>query len=211
MYTHENATRTHSDREDRTLLCEIAPSITINPIRPGLRASHAAQYLARISHASRTHASRTHATRPNIAACHLISSRSHRAAGPLGPPSQRITPCRYPLFLKRPTHGRRSCAPARPPRARPRAKGLYKDPPSHLWANRPRCAIALRRNPIPIPTPTPDQANPALRPCSQACPACAGGACSGRRACSLGGSERLRWSSAAWVRVRVRVECRRIP
>ena len=77
------------------------PSLSI-PSICGLRASHAAQYLARISHASRAAQSRTH----------LISSRRHRAVDPLGPPSQRITPYRYPLPQAphaRPPLTRRSC------------------------------------------------------------------------------------------------------
>ena len=161
MYTHENATRTHSDREDRTLLCEIAPSITINPIRPGLRASHAAQYLARISHASRTHASRTHATRPNIAACHLISSRSHRAAGPLGPPSQRITPCRYPLFLGSAPRTAAAHAPRPAPRARvPARRGCIKTRPRIFGPTardaRSRSGATLSLSlPLPLTRPTP--------------------------------------------------------
>ena len=110
----------------------VASSIIINPDPSAACAHHTRP---NISHASRTHL----ISLPSR--CHLISSRCHRAVDPLGPPSQRITPYRYPSFLKRPKPGRHSPAPPRTRAPPAPSDDLYGRP--WLWLRVPLSVYLL--------------------------------------------------------------------
>ena len=103
-FHHTSECHTHT-REDRIHQFAIAIfPIIINPDPSAACAHHTRP---NISHASRTH----------LARLNLARISSHRAVGPLGPPSQRITPYRYPSSSSAPSLA--ATHPPRPARAPP--------------------------------------------------------------------------------------------